>query len=134
MLISIFISICNEYFHITKIIRARSFETMCNIRLKPSSKVSCPESEFLVVGPESWVAYPGSWVPCPKMWEYEALKSVTSMRVRQKSNVEGVTKCDKKLFQSVTGITKCDNNCLTRRRNRYFLKLFKFPLLLFWAE
>ena len=56
------------------------------------------------------------------------------MRVRQKSNVEGVTKCDKKLLQSVTGITKCNNNYLTVRRSRYFLKLFQFPLLLFWVE
>ena len=49
----ILILACNEYFHMTKTIRARNIQTVCNIKSKPWSSISLPVSGFLVLGPES---------------------------------------------------------------------------------
>ena len=44
------VEFCNEYFHMTKIIRARNIQTVRKLKAKPWSHRSCPRSELLVLG------------------------------------------------------------------------------------
>ena len=42
LLILIFISVCHKYFYMTKIIRARNVQAVCNKKFKPSSQIPDP--------------------------------------------------------------------------------------------
>ena len=46
---------CHEYFCTTKIIGTRNVKTVCNIKVKPWSHVSCPTSDFLVLSLRSLI-------------------------------------------------------------------------------
>ena len=133
MLILISTLICNEYFHMTRIIHARIVQTVCNIKLKPWSYISGPgfwvlDCGFQILGLGSLIP----WFLDLRFWVQGVRSRVLGLgpfsnyyKVWQKA----LTKCDKKLLQSVTksyykvwqeGISKCDKKLLQSVTRSYW--------------
>ena len=133
MLILISILICNEYFHMTRIIHVRIVQTVCNIKLKPWSCISGPgfwvlDCGFQILGLGSLIP----WFLDLRFWVQGVRSRVLGLgpfsnyyKVWQKA----LTKCDKKLLQSVTRsyykvwqevISKCDKKLLESVTRSYW--------------
>ena len=113
MLPLISVLICNEYLQMTKVIREKKFQTICNIgQPKPWSQISGPGSGFMVLnlwsclsGSGSWIwnlsLSSGSWIPF--------LRSCVLILVHSVN----ITKSDKSLLHSLIVIKKSDRIIVT---------------------
>lgn len=108
MLPLISVLICNEYLQMTKVIREKKFQTICNIgQPKPWSQISGPGSGFMVLNLWSCLSDSGSWIWNLSLSSGSWIPFLRSCVLILVHSVN-ITKSDKNLLHSLIVIKKSD--------------------------